>query len=161
MVVDSIVTPTDLKNKYRYCEKTGQIFYRSNDKVAGYVDKYGYRQISIMGKRVAAHRVVWCMLHGDWPQKIVDHVNGNRDDNRIDNLRLATARENCHNRLPSRGAKSKYKGVDWHRCVGKWRARIKTETGTLHLGHFETEESAREAYLLAEPYFFGSFAKGC
>jgi hypothetical protein len=89
----------------------------------------------------------------------VDHINGNRLDNRRENLRLCTRSQNHQNRTKSTGKSSKYKGVDFRKNRGKWRANIKTLTEFKFLGHFDTEIDAALAYDKAAREHFGEFAK--
>jgi hypothetical protein len=71
----------------------------------------------------------------------VDHINGNKLDNRRANLRLATRRENGQN-LRSRGGTSRYRGVSWHKASGKWRAGTRLAGKAYHLGCFTSEDEA-------------------
>lgn len=157
MLGDDLMTYEELCKRFRYCETTGAIIGKQSCRALGYVDKYGYRQITVARRQVAAHRVAWCLHYQYWPDSIVDHIDGDRDNNRIDNLRKATPTENAQNRCSCKNTSSEFKGVDFHKHTDKWRARIKTSIGTLHLGHFDTEEEASDAYDFAAPFFFGQF----
>lgn len=76
----------------------------------------------------------------------VDHINGDRLDNRRENLRLCTHAQNGRNRKPTPGGSSKYKGVKWDRRAKKWRATIKINRKEYHLGYFTSETEAALAY---------------
>ena len=89
----------------------------------------------------------------------VDHINGNGLDNRKANLRLCTAAENCANARPMTGKASRFKGVDWHSQAGKWRAKIKSDRRTRHIGLFRSEAEAATAYDQEARALFGQFAK--
>jgi AP2 domain. len=89
--------------------------------------------------------------------KQVDHKNGNKLDNRKENLRLCTNTENQQNRQSVRGS-SKFKGVDWNKRAGKWRARVEDGDKSIFLGHFIEETDAAEAYNKAATELFGEFA---
>lgn len=90
----------------------------------------------------------------------VDHVNGDRLDNRRENLRLATNRQNCSNRLPNRRpGTSRFKGVCWNRKAGKWQASIRVNYRRFHLGVYSDERDAALAYDRAAREHFGEFAR--
>jgi len=88
----------------------------------------------------------------------IDHENHNGLDNQRHNLRRATRAENGQNRLPNLGHTSQYRGVCWYRLGGKWQARIKVDGRERHLGYFEDEEDAADAYDTAALAAWGSFA---
>jgi hypothetical protein len=125
--------------------------------VAGSIDSSGHRQIMIRGRGYAAHRLAWLIVHGEMPDAEVDHRNGERDDNRIANLRLASDLEQAANRRP-RG-RSRYKGVTFHRRQRKWHAAIGGTKTRTHLGTFDTEEDAAAAYEAAARVRYGEFAR--
>ena len=108
----------------------------------------GYQVGMLKGKRYLEHRLIWLYHYGVWPKGHIDHTNGARDDNRIENLREATRQQNMFNRK-SFGKTSEYKGVCWSKAGNKWRAQY-THKGKVHyLGLYETEEEAAEAYCKA------------
>ena len=100
--------------------------------------------ISIGGLILEPAHVAWALHHGVWPETIVDHINHDRQDNRIDNLRLATIAENNRNRRSAEIATSDYLGVC--KVDGKWRASIKHAGVATHLGTFDDERKAALAY---------------
>lgn len=113
--------------------------------VAGTPDGKGYLRIKILGRHYLAHRLAWLWVHGEWPHLFIDHVDRDRSNNRIANLRLATASQNATNRglrpigenVPRIGG-----GVSRER----FRARITIDGKNIHLGSFETEGEAWAAY---------------
>ena len=111
----------------------------------------GYRRVSFDSNRYLAHRVAWLYVNGCWPSKDIDHINGDRGDNRIANLRdvpNSTNRENM--RAPRSDNASGYLGVHFHKQAKKWRARIQVKSRGINLGLFDTPEQAHEAYLQAK-----------
>lgn len=116
---------------------------------AGSFDGHGYRVVSVGGKRWGAHRLIWTMVNGPIPSGYdVDHINGDRQDNRLENLRLLTRAENNQNtRAARRDSKSGLQGVTSHRRSGLFNARIKLNGISQSLGYFKTAAEAHEAYL--------------
>lgn len=125
---------------------------------AANINGKGYGYITLCGKHSAAHRVAWLYVHGIWPPKsiYVDHINGDKTDNRIANLRLATPSQNAQNRTRNLEGK---KGVSFHRRLGKWQAQITPPTGTIYLGVYSSEDEAHAAYADAALRLFGEFAR--
>ena len=105
----------------------------------------GYRCGDFEGKRRKEHRLIWFYHYGYWPKEL-DHINGVRDDNRLENLREVTRQQNCYN-TPSKGKTSKYKGVSWSKSNQKWRASCGTLGKSKYIGTFNTEEEAHQAYV--------------
>jgi hypothetical protein len=106
----------------------------------------GYIRPEINGKRVRQHRIICAAFLGlDIHDKKcqVDHINGIRHDNRLENLRLVNNQQNQHNQ-------TKAKGYTWYKALCKWQAYIKLNDKKIHLGYFENEEDARNAYLEAK-----------
>lgn len=118
-----------------------------------------YRRICIDYVSYSAHRMAWLYMTGENPAEMVDHINGVRDDNRFCNLRLCTKYENAQNATRKITNKSGYKGVSWHACSKRWRARITVREVMHELGAFETAELAHDAYKAAAIRLHGKFAK--
>jgi hypothetical protein len=124
--------------------------------VAGGLHPDGYRIIKVHGISIRAHWLAWLVTHGEWPAKELDHINRNRDDNRIANLRTCSRAENAQNRA-SGVAPSKYgRGVYFARS--RYFAKIRCGGRNIHLGHFPTAEEAANAYLEARRELHADFA---
>jgi hypothetical protein len=112
----------------------------------------GYRQGRIAPMMLKAHRVAWLLTYGEWPETGIDHVDGNRLNNRIENLRLAPQRVNAKNAKLSRSNTSGCTGVNWIQRERKWRAHAKVDGHDIHLGYFSNFDDAvaarREANML-------------
>lgn len=113
----------------------------------------GYLTARIGGVQFSAHRTAWAMHHGEWPAGLIDHINGDRHDNRIDNLRVVTTAENTKNSARSRNNTSGCTGVSFRkRSVRQkpWRAYIKVDRKLVELGQFWTKTEAIAARKEAE-----------
>jgi hypothetical protein len=113
----------------------------------------GYAIANIGGRQMAMHRLIMNPPEGS----VVDHINGNRHDNRRSNLRVCTLSENCRNSRKSCGT-SRFKGVSWSRTAGKWQARIWYHGKSTYLGYFDDEIEAAMAYDRKARELFGAFA---
>ena len=127
-------------------------------RLAGCQTANGYRQIWFDGKQHMEHRVAWFLHYGEWPDRHVDHINGNRSDNRIANLRLATNSENLCNRRKPRNNTSGYKGVSYVKRYGAYQATIRFDGKNKFLGRFASPEAAADAYRRAALKHHGEFA---
>ena len=112
----------------------------------GSVGKLGYISGQLLGKMYKEHRLIWLLNTGTWPKDQLDHINGIRDDNRIENLREVTNQQNSCNRPGWKDASSSYKGVSWHKGKQKWVARCMLNGKMHNLGSFINEEDAAKAY---------------
>lgn len=128
-------------------------------KVAGRNCRHGYKQITLDGVPVMAHRAAWAVTYGEWPVHEIDHINGVPSDNRIANLRLATRAENTRNTKVRRDSSSGVKGVQPMRDTGRWVAAIRENGRRKHLGCFATIAEAQAAYQAASERLHGVFAR--
>jgi hypothetical protein len=92
-----------------------------------------YVKVCVMGKRLLAHRVIWMLVHGQWPDDI-DHINGCSTDNRLVNLRSVDRTTNLRNRARFKNNTSGVTGVVWTKRSQKWRAQIRVNTKQICLG---------------------------
>lgn len=165
MTNKSLPDPEFLRKCLRYEAETGQIFWverLSNASKVGSAAfcqkrKDGYLHGQILGKKHLAHRIAWAIHYGYWPENDIDHINRDRSDNSLSNLREATRSENCGNASAKSTNKSGFKGV--HLSHGKWIASITVCGVTTKLGYYETPEEAHEAYGRAADKHFGQFAR--
>ena len=131
---------------------------RYSGKVAGSSDRYGYLMIKLQGRRLLAHRLVWLHVYGEWPAELVDHVNRDKADNRLSNLRAASYAQNSANMTKRARNTSGLKGVSPVSGTAKWRARIKIERKSINLGTFSSKRDAHAAYVQAATRLYGEFA---
>jgi len=124
---------------------------------AGRVNDQGYFHIGIFGRNYKSHRLAWLYVYGEWPERDLDHINGDRADNRIANLRLATRAQNAANKRRHRTNFSGFKGVSFHPKTKKWRAIICQGGHSFHLGLFESKEEAHAAYCYVAKERFDEF----
>jgi len=116
------------------------------------------RRVLVLGKRYSAHRLAWLFVHGTFPANTIDHINGAGEDNRIINLREATRSDNARNARTSKRNTSGLKGVNFRPDRKKWRASIRVNRKSIHLGLFSTREEAHAAYVAAAASLHGAFA---
>lgn len=167
------LTQAYLKECFDYDPVTGNLIWRARPRshfktrnasgasgrrvgqVAGTQVACWYRFISLDRKPYLAHRLVWFWHHGRFPFRDTDHVNRDRSDNRIENLRECTRSQNQQSRGSHRASGSR--GVE-QISVGTWRARIRSDGRSIHLGTFFSEKDAALAYARAAVDYFGKFA---
>jgi hypothetical protein len=115
-------------------------------------------RISINGHQHYAHRLIWALHHGFWPERflMIDHKNGDPADNRIANLRIATGSQNAGNSARQSNSGTGFKGVT--RNGRGWQASLTTATKDYYLGTFDTPQEAHAAYWGAAQVYFGDFA---
>ncbi len=147
-----MLTQEILKSIVEYDSETGMFRWkkrlqkRKNDWFSGYLQTDGYMQLRILNKMYMSHRLAWLYIHGKFPENIIDHINKNKSDNRIVNLREATHSQNQQNTDKKSNNKSGYKGVAYEKIAKKWRAQISIKGKRIHIGYFNTPEEASIAY---------------
>ena len=131
----------------------GYLVRTTTGKRAGCTDAKGYRVVMIGRKTYKEHRLVWFMVHGQWPGGMLDHKNHRKEDNSPSNLRDVSNSVNQMNPASSIGRKSRtgLLGVSVDKtCKCSYRAKIKVNGIQINLGSFETPELAQDAYLSAK-----------
>jgi len=152
-----------LNHLFEYDKETGNLIWKIQQRgirkgsIAGSVKSHGYLCVGINYKSYRAHRLIFLMHKGYLP-KTIDHINGDKLDNRIENLRAATVGQNQHNRKTNANNTSGYKGVSWNKARKKWITGIKLEGKRIHLGYFDNVEEAAEAVRKAREELHGDFA---
>jgi hypothetical protein len=162
------INPSDLKSILDYDPETGQFVWKSRSegsafkrslvgKIAGSKHSSGYVAISIFGQKRLAHHLAWAYFYGEWPKQFVDHVNLDKRDNRISNLRMATPKDNSANASLRCDNTSGYRGVRFEPRRKKWIAVLHHNGKTRQLGSFEKIEDAASAYARGALSAFGDF----
>jgi len=166
------ITPEILRQLLRYEPETGELFWLPRDMRwfakekecrrwnARYADKpaftatngNGYRSSRVLSTNVISHRAIWAIIHGEWPRHQIDHINGNRADNRLANLRAVTKFENGRNCRLSKRNTSGHTGVYPSR-FGNWTALIGVRRKIITIGTYKTKEAAIAARKQAEAEF--------
>jgi hypothetical protein len=127
--------------------------------VAGCAQPHGYIKVSIDGVQYYAHRIIWLIMTGAIPVEFIDHLNGNRGDNRWANLREASRVDNARNSRIRKTNKCGVKGIYLCSERGDWVANIRVSGRNKTLGRFKTQEEAHAAYCAAAHEHFGEFAR--
>ena len=161
-----MITQSELKEKLNYDQETGIFTWKVKSSnrikignVAGSIGNFGYVIITIDKKHYVAHRLAWLYVNNILPTKDIDHINGNRADNRIENLREATRSENsCNSKLRSNNV-SGIKGISWHNAAKKWEASINVNGIKKYLGIFDSKDLAELVITEARNKYHGEFAR--
>lgn len=153
-----------LRSMIEYNPETGKFYalYSHKDlpvgREVGCIDS-GYVRLSVAGKIYKGHRLAWFYTYGEWPSGDIDHVNGDKSDNRICNLRKASRGQNMMNIGLKKHNTSGYKGVSYYRKTGKWKAQIQSNGKKVGLGYFDDIRDAAEAYIFAALELHGDYAR--
>ena len=155
------ITVETLRGLLDYDPDTGIFCWRVNrgnrikvGAAAGTVSSNSYAVIKINGMPFKAHRLAWLHFHGVWPEHQIDHIDENKSNNRISNLRDVPQSMNQHNAIkPRKDGTSGYRGVSWDKRVRRWRAQIFANGRKQCIGLFDTAEAAHAAYLAAKLRF--------
>ena len=157
--------PELLRKLLRYEAETGKLFWRerpcemfpskqswktwntkhANSEALKAKDAKGYKHGQVLNKHYMTHRVVWALVHGAWPNEQIDHINGDKSDNRIFNLRDVSHAVNAKNLKKSAANTSGSTGVSWMPSKKCWRAEICVDGRRMHIGVFKSLEEAKVA----------------
>lgn len=158
-------TPEDMRKRFAYDPSTGDLTWKiafANVKVgdmAGWINKSsGYRIIKIRKRDFRVHRIIFAIMTGQWPAECIDHINGDRSDNRWSNLREATNTQNLWNKAPNKNSRTGIRGVHYSKSSRGWVAKIGHQKKVIHLGVFSCIEQARAARERAANELYGEFA---
>lgn len=158
----AILTQARLQELLNYDPETGFFTWRvsrqGNSKAgdrAGWQRKDGYVRIKVAQHSEWAHRLAWLYVYGSWPLNQIDHINGDPSDNRIANLRDVEPRINMQNERKGRRRKcgGSLIGAHWSTVWSRWKSSISTDGKSVHLGWFDTEQEAHNAYVVAKRRF--------
>lgn len=161
------LTHERLRSLLKFDVETGEFSWltltsaRSNRQpFKGCASNNGYLKIRVDKKLYYAHRLAWFYVYGEWP-KLLDHINRDRTDNRMSNLRLATRAENAMNVGLLKNNTSGVKGVSWCNTYKVWKAFIGVNGEIVILGSYRDKSLAIESRKRAERVFYREFASGC
>jgi len=160
------ITHSEAMELFRYDEADGCLYWLKDRKSVakagskvGCVHHTGYLKTKVKGKNLLVHRLIWFLVHGEWPSDKLDHINGDKRDNRINNLREATQSQNrCNSKLQKNNT-SGYKGVSYNKVSGKYMAGIQVNKKPIYLGLYDTPEQAYQAYCDAAKEHHGEYAR--
>ena len=154
MKINDALTFERASDLLTYDKETGIIRWKDKRKdalskfSAGWVAGNGYIRMKVDGVFYAAHRVAWLLEHKKWPNNLIDHINQNKADNRLENLRDVTHKQNLENVGQYR--KVWKKGSIFHKSSGLWHAVLGENYKSISLGYFKTQIEAQDAYINAK-----------
>lgn len=150
------LTQRSLTQLLRYDPETGDFSWLIDGRAmksgarAGSMLNNGYRRVGINGKQYKAHRLAWLYVTGEWPRGQIDHIDGNRANNKFANLREATASMNAQNLHAANKSNKSTKTLGVTKKRDKYQAQIQHNRTGIYLGVFQSKEDAHEAYIEAK-----------
>jgi hypothetical protein len=160
-----MITQSELIDIFDYSD--GNLIFKKNrwkskaGKIAGSRDSKGYLRVRINWNTYSIHRLIWLYHHGSFPKNLIDHIDGDRTNNKIENLREATHFENNINCSKNLNNTSGYKNVTWRKDKKKWQVKCNYK-GKTHLGGYfvDLSDAVKKATMLRDT-LHGQFAKHC
>jgi len=144
-----MITQERVKALFDYNELTGELSFvetkgrgKRKDKMVGCITKQGYLVVWAEKRSYQAHRLIWMHFYGKEPVNGIDHIDGNKLNNAIINLRDVSQQENTKNRRKSKNNTSGFVGVFWDKNKDKWRARVNVNKKAVYLGYFSCKGDA-------------------
>lgn len=153
----TLLNSEDVRGIFDY--DAGTLRWKKSGLIAGYAINTGYRAVKIRGHQYVIHKLVWLYVYGSWPSSPLDHIDCDKSNNKVENLRLADASLNGAN-IPVRSDNVlNLKGIQLHKATGKYRARIFIKGKHVSLGLHHKVEDAVAAYARAAKDHFGDYAR--
>jgi len=152
-----MITQADVCSAFDY--KDGDLYWKdSGAKVGGCVNRGGYKVMGFRNKNYLIHRIVYLMFYGYLP-KFIDHVDNDRVNNKLENLRPASPSQNLWNACLRPTNTSGCKGVSWHKKTKKWQVKLSVDRVLKHFGYFDDLELADLVAIEARTKYHGQFAR--
>jgi hypothetical protein len=154
----NIITQQELKLKLSYNKDNGTFLNIKKSNIVGSNSKQGYLIAKVNGKNYYLHRLAWLYIYGYFPKNCIDHINGNKSDNRLSNLREATlSQNNCNQNISSKNT-SGIKGVCWDKNNNKWKVSLAINGKSKHIGLYKDLEIAKKAMIESRLKYHGEFS---
>lgn len=144
---------------FAHPERANNINSRQAGKQVKVIDHYGYVIVRLNQTNYRVHRIIWKMMTGNEPDNLIDHINGDRSDNRFGNLRPATYSQNNQNGKFRSSNTTGYKGVTYDKSRNKYQSSIWLNKQHISLGRFETPEAAHQAYCEASAKYHQEYGR--
>jgi HNH endonuclease/AP2 domain len=160
-MIMSDITQKLLQELFEY--RDGDLYWKvvrkgtKKHKKAGTLNSQGYLQTQINGKIYKNHRLIFIMFN-DWQPEQIDHIDQNKLNNKIENLRPATNAENARNTKVRCTSQSGIKNVRWDKRRNKWQVRLKHEGKEKHIGYFNDLKLAEQTAIESRKFYYGEFA---
>lgn len=151
------ITIYELKSKLSYDPNTGVFCRLKTGVVVGTDNGFGYLRVKINGRAHMLHRLAWLYVYQEWPKDEIDHIDRNKKNNSINNLRLATRSQNQLNKPATKNNRSGFKGIHWCKRDQRWIARVQVGGSRKIVAYCRTPE---EAYTKREVFarqIYGEF----
>lgn len=161
-----MITQAELHQLVSYDPDSGEMFWKSPmgkvkaGKKISCKDSRGYVVVRLNGTLYRVHRLAWVYINGDHDFQLIDHINGIKSDNRIENLRACSYLENARNLAKRKSNKTGFKGVSWNAEKAKFKAVTSINGKQKFLGYFDDAIEASNAYINFTKNNFGEFFRG-